>query len=72
LEYGLPPTGGFGLGIDRLTMMICDVDHLREVVSFTVLEQGTKLKSPDIDTEMDVLSITKTVECEERNWIEEK
>ncbi|XP_025115019.1 lysine--tRNA ligase-like isoform X1 [Pomacea canaliculata] len=38
LEYGLPPTGGFGLGIDRLTMFLTDNNNIKEVLLFPAMK----------------------------------
>jgi lysyl-tRNA synthetase, class II len=38
LEHGLPPTGGFGLGVDRLTMFLANKNNIKEVLLFPAMK----------------------------------
>ena len=38
LEYGLPPTAGWGMGIDRVTMLLTDSNNIKEVLLFPAMK----------------------------------
>ncbi|GFT35008.1 lysine--tRNA ligase [Nephila pilipes] len=53
LEYGLPPTGGWGMGIDRFTMILTDTNNIKEVLCFPAMKPELNIKPKDQETEQE-------------------
>ncbi len=44
-KYGAPPHGGMGIGLDRVTMLLCGCDSLRDVTAFPKMQNASELMS---------------------------
>lgn len=66
-KYGAPPHGGMGIGLDRIAMILCEADSLRDVTAFPKVQNASEIMSacPSVvdKANLDILGI-KVVEAE--------
>lgn len=67
-KYGAPPHGGMGIGLDRIAMILCEADSLRDVTAFPKVQNASEIMSacPSVvdKANLDILGI-KVVEAED-------
>lgn len=69
-KYGAPPHGGMGFGLDRLSMVICGADSLRDVVAFPKVQNASELMSEcpsSVDeVQLDELHIKTVIDADKK------
>ncbi len=66
-KYGAAPHGGMGIGLDRIAMIMCGADSLRDVVAFPKVQNASELmsNSPDVVDEVQLRELSIKTDIEE-------